>query len=57
MVGKTVEVIAFEIESGDNSIEIKGEKSLQDIKRKYSRYPVISHDDFQFNLDDANDYE
>ena len=57
MVGKTVEVIAFEIENSDNAIEIKEEKSLQDIKQKYSRYPVISHDDFKFNRDDANDYE
>lgn len=53
MVGKTVEVIAFEIEE---SKEVKA-TSIQDIKQKYSRYPVISHDDFQFSRDEANDYE
>ena len=57
MVGKTVEVIAFEVESSETVNEIKEIKSLQDIKQKYSRYPVISHDDFQFSRDEANDYE
>jgi len=57
MVGKTVEVIAFEIENNDKSIEAKEVKNLQDIKQKYARYPVISHDDFQFSRDEANDYE
>jgi hypothetical protein len=58
MVGKTVEVIAFEIEDNNRPIdEIKVNQSLQDIKNKYSRYPVISHDNYRFNRDEANDYE
>jgi hypothetical protein len=58
MVGKTVEVIAFEIEDNNRPIdEIKVNQSLQDIKNKYSRYPVISHDSYRFNRDEANDYE
>ncbi len=58
MVGKTVEVIAFEIDSNDKLIgDLKINQSIQDIKEKYSRYPVISHDNYQFNRDEASDYE
>ena len=58
MVGKTVEVIAFEIEDNNRLVdEIKASQNIQDIKNKYSRYPVISHDNYQFNRDEANDYE
>lgn len=56
MVGKTVEVIAFEIDK-DEIEEVKVHSDLQDIKERYSRYRVISHDNYQFNRDEANDYE
>jgi hypothetical protein len=58
MVGKTVEVIAFEIENDDAPTkEIKALQTKQEIQDKYARYPIISHDNYQFNRDEANDYE
>lgn len=52
MIGKTVEVIAFEIEK--NADPVHGPKNVADIKSKYSKYPPISHEDYQFNRDEAN---
>jgi len=58
MVGKTVEVIAFEIDNiKDKVAKAKSSQDIQDIQERYSRYPVISHDNYQFNRDEANDYE
>jgi hypothetical protein len=58
MIGKTVEIIAFEVE---NSSKPEGGShsptSLQDIENRYGRYPVISHNSYKFNRDEANDYE
>lgn len=55
MIGKTIEVIAFEIENAKD--DIVGSSTIQDISERYSRYPVISHDKYKFSRDDANDYE
>lgn len=57
MIGKTVEVIAFEIEDKADILEGKQVQNIQDIKQRYSKYPRISHDNYQFNRDEANDYE
>jgi hypothetical protein len=58
MVGKTVEVIAFEIDNTEKLIaDITPAESIQAIQKKYARYPVISHDNYKFNRDEANDYE
>jgi hypothetical protein len=58
MVGKTVEVIAFEVGDVKNKIgKPQTSQNLKDIKEKYSRYPIITHDNYQFNRDEANDYE
>jgi hypothetical protein len=58
MVGKTVEVIAFEIDNIKNKIaKAETSQDIKDIQERYSRYPVISHDNYQFNRDEANDYE
>ncbi|HWZ16462.1 MAG TPA: hypothetical protein VNW95_14580 [Mucilaginibacter sp.] len=58
MVGKTVEIIAFEIDNDESQpIELKSAQSILDIKKRYASYPVISHDNYRFNRDDANDYE
>jgi len=58
LVGKTVEVIAFEIDNiKDKVAKAKSSQDIQDIQERYSRYPVISHDNYQFNRDEANDYE
>jgi hypothetical protein len=56
MVGKTVEVIAFEIKTNDVEENPPG-KSLLEIEKKYAQYPMISHKDFRFNREEANDYE
>jgi hypothetical protein len=55
MIGKTVEVIAFEIEK--NADPVHGAINVADIKRRYSKYPVISHENYQFNRDAAHDHE
>lgn len=58
MIGKTVEVIAFEIESTDQSNNSSNsKKTLTEIKKKYSKYPPISHENYQFNRDEAHDNE
>ncbi|MGZ3754818.1 MAG: hypothetical protein ACXVAY_10220 [Mucilaginibacter sp.] len=58
MIGKTVEIIAFEIENEESSTNtIEAAQNIQTIREKYARYPVISHDNFKFNRDEANDYE
>jgi len=58
MVGKTVEVIAFEIDNiKDKIAKAETSQDIKDIQDRYSRYPVISHDNYQFNRDEANDYE
>jgi hypothetical protein len=58
MIGKTIEVIAFEIQNSDKA-ERSGTpvQTIQDIKKKYARYPVITHEDYKFGRDEANDYE
>ena len=51
MIGKTVEVIAFEIDrDNSNNGDVK---SPAEIKKTYSKYPPISHENYQFNRDDA----
>jgi len=57
MIGKTVEVIAFEIDMNKNESGVKPLKSIKNIKERYSRYPIISHDSYRFDRDEANDYE
>jgi hypothetical protein len=58
MIGKNIEVIAFEIENDDKSVnEVKSIQSIQNIKESYARLPRISHDNYQFNRDEANDNE
>jgi len=58
MVGKTVEIIAFEIKNEESSTNtIKTTQNIQAIRDKYAQYPVISHDGYKFNRDEANDYE
>jgi hypothetical protein len=53
MIGKTVEVIAFEIEK--NIDPVSNPQNLADIRNKYSKYPAISHENYQFDRDEAHD--
>jgi len=55
MIGKVVEVIAFEIEKEADVSATSS--SIEDIKKKYSKYPLISHDQYKFDRDDANTNE
>jgi len=60
LVGKTVEVIAFEID-GDISSEpgkkkLDKEKRMQEIEKGLSNYR-IDLSGFKFNRDEANDYD
>lgn len=60
LVGKTVEVIAFEIEpdislsSGKKNLD--KEKRMQEIEKGLSNYR-IDLSGFKFNRDEANDYD
>lgn len=55
MIGKTVQVIAFEIEK--NADAVGSPKNMADIKSKFSKHPAISHENYQFNRDAAHDHE
>lgn len=58
MIGKTIEVIAFEIENSKNkTAKANTPQDIKDIQERYSRYPVISHDNYHFDRDEANNYE
>ena len=61
IVGKTVEVIAFEIEEKKpNFPRMSTEQShgeVDEILGKYNKHPKISHEGFKFDRDDANNYE
>ena len=57
MLGKTVEIIAYEVDAVQQDDIIDPNEKLQDIKKKNARYPLISHSGYQFNRDEANDYE
>jgi len=56
MIGKTVEVIAFEINS-DESVLTQPANSSQEILNRYSQYPAVSHKNYRFDRSEANDYE
>jgi hypothetical protein len=55
MLGKTVEVIAFEINA--DRLTTNPNESLIDIQKRYSKYPLVSHEGYRFNRDEANDNE
>lgn len=58
MMGKTVEVIAFEIDNtGQSNNHSNTPKSLSEVKKGYSKYLPISHENYQFNRDDTHDNE
>jgi len=57
MLGKTVEIIAYEVGPLPQANIVDPNEKLQDIKKKYAQYPLISHSDYEFNRDEANDYE
>lgn len=60
LVGKKVEVIAFEIEETkiDTDVEtFDREQRLQDIRERCAKLPRISHENYKFDRDEANDYE
>ena len=57
MVGKTVEVIAFEISEEKQNFNIGSKDNLNSIIQRYSQYPPTSHHNYKFNRDEAKDYE
>jgi hypothetical protein len=62
MIGKTIEVIAFEVDLKGTLVEKDGKianvsPNIKNIEEKYARYPMISRGDYTFNRDEANDYE
>ena len=61
MIGKIVEVIAFEIEEKAQTLPKKTIEELREevdeILGKYNKHPKISHEGFKFDRDDANNYE
>ena len=61
LIGKTVEVIAFEIEEKQSPVTLNSNGELNGaidlMMRRYDKYPKISHSDFKFDRDEANNYE
>ncbi|MBS1500415.1 MAG: hypothetical protein JST32_00030 [Bacteroidetes bacterium] len=58
MIGKTVEVIAFEIDKTQaTAVSSSATAELRDIKKKYSKYPPVSHENYKFDRDGAHDHE
>jgi len=57
MIGKTVEVIAFEIGAEQINMISNPVQDLAAIQNRYLKYPKVTHQDYQFNRDDANDNE
>lgn len=58
MVGKTVEVIVFEIDNNEKLVgEVISIQNITDIKEKYTGLPAISHDNYKFNREEANGHE
>jgi len=60
LVGKKVEVIAFEIEETKINTGVETfdrEQRLKDIRERYAQLPRISHENYKFDRDEANDYE
>jgi hypothetical protein len=61
MVGKTVEVNAFEIEENKPNLSQENAEQLREevdeVLSKYNRHPKIIHEGFKFDRDEANNYE
>ena len=57
MVGKTVEVIAFEIAEEKYTAIIDSNENLNSITQRYAKYPSLSLHNYKFNREEANDYE
>lgn len=60
LVGKKVEGIAFEIEEAKINTEAEifdREQRLKDIRERYAQLPRISHKNYKFDRDEANDHE
>ena len=61
LIGKKVEITASEIVEDQptyipTEIPFNPEK-LQEINERYSKYPQISHENYKFDRDEANNYE
>lgn len=56
MIGKQVEVIAFEIQKPIESEMRKGESKISEI-REIFRNDLIDLSNFKFNRDEANNYD
>ncbi len=61
LIGKKVEVIAFEIEEEKlnslSSLTKTQESRLQEIHERYDKLPRISHEHYKFDRDEANNYD
>jgi len=60
LVGKKVEVIAFEIEETKINAEVETfdrEQRLKDIRERYGKYPRTSHENYKFDRDEANNFD
>lgn len=56
MVGKTVEIIAFEIKEADKQIETNKAQRLKEIK-EITKGSLVDLSNFKFNRDEANNYD
>jgi len=60
LIGKKVEVVAYDIteQPNDGSADIPfNPEKLKDIQERYDKLPRISHENYKFDRDEANNYE
>ena len=61
LIGKKVEITASEIvENQPNHLPTEipfNVEKLKDIQERYDKLPRISHENYKFNRDEANNYE
>ncbi|MVN20152.1 hypothetical protein [Mucilaginibacter arboris] len=60
LIGKKVEVIAYDITEQQNIVPAEipfNPDKLKDIQERYDKLPRISHENYKFDRDEANNYE
>ena len=59
MIGKTVEIIAFELKEANNTTIINEQEKKQRFKRidEITRNSLVDLSNFKFNRDEANNYD
>lgn len=60
LIGKKLEIIAYDITEQQNIVPAEipfNPDKLKDIQERYDKLPRISHENYKFDRDEANNYE